>query len=245
MSEIKISALPSGSAAANAIVPATNAAGTTTQKVTMGAIAALGGGPPAAHKTTHATGGTDALSAADIGAAASSHTHGNVTNDGKIGATSGLPIKTGSAGVLEAGAFGTAAGEFCQGNDARLSDSRTPTAHESSHRTGGADPIANVVVTPAEITANTNNYNPGTGDIFRLTADAARNITGVVARNDGDAILLINVDSTDAITLKHASADSTDVNRILVPWEGDYVLSAKGGAALLVYDGTTDRWRVV
>jgi hypothetical protein len=165
MADVKISQLPAGTASANAVVPATNAAGTTTEKITLGAIAALGGGAPA--------------------------------------------------------------------------------AHESSHRTGGSDPIANVVVSPAEITENTNNYNPGTGDIFRLTANAARNITGIVARTDGAAILLINVDSTDAITLKHASADSTDVNRILVPWEGDYVMSAKGGAALLVYDDTTDRWRVV
>jgi len=75
MPDVKISELPAGSANAAAVVPATNAAGTTTQKVTMGAIAALGGGPPAAHKTTHATGGTDALTAADIGAAATSHTH--------------------------------------------------------------------------------------------------------------------------------------------------------------------------
>ena len=50
--------------------------------------------------------------------AASSHTHGNVTNDGKIGSTSGLPIKTGTAGVLEAGAFGTSAGQFAEGNHA-------------------------------------------------------------------------------------------------------------------------------
>jgi hypothetical protein len=148
MADVKISELPSGSAAAGAIVPATNAAGTETQKVTIGSIVDL---------------------------------------------------------------------------------ART-----------------NTVESPAEITANTNNYEPGAGkDIFRLTADAARNITGIVARNDGDAILLINVDSTDAITLKHASADSTEANRILVPWEGDYVLAAKGGAALLVYDGTTDRWRVI
>lgn len=148
MADVKISELPAGTAATGAIVPATNAAGTETQKVTIGGIVDL---------------------------------------------------------------------------------ART-----------------NTVTTPAEITANTNNYEPGAGgDIFRLTANAARNITGIVARNDGDAILLINVDSTDAITLKHADAGSTDVNRILVPWEGDYVLAAKGGAALLVYDGTTNRWRVV
>lgn len=147
MADVKISELPAGSAATGAIVPATNAAGTETQKVTIGSIVDL---------------------------------------------------------------------------------ART-----------------NAVTSPAEITANTNNYNPGTGDIFRITADAARNITGVVAGSSGQAILLVNVGSTHAITLKHASADSTDVNRLLVPWEGDYVIAAKGGAALLVYDGTTSRWRVV
>lgn len=61
MPDVKISALPAGTANANAVVPATNAAGTTTQKVTMGAIAALGGGPPASHASTHQTGGADAI----------------------------------------------------------------------------------------------------------------------------------------------------------------------------------------
>ncbi len=49
-----------------------------------------------------------------------SHTHGNLSNDGKVGSTSGLPIKTGAAGVVEAGAFGTGSGEFAQGNDSRF-----------------------------------------------------------------------------------------------------------------------------
>jgi hypothetical protein len=34
-------------------------------------------------------------------------------------------------------AFGTGLGTFCQGNDGRLSDSRTPTAHASTHAAGG------------------------------------------------------------------------------------------------------------
>ena len=105
MADVKISQLPAGTANANAVVPATNAAGTQTQKVTLGAIAALGGGPPAAH------------------------VHGNVTNDGKIGSTSGLPVVTGAAGVLQAGSCGSSAGTVCQGNDPRLSDARTPTSH--------------------------------------------------------------------------------------------------------------------
>ena len=57
------------------------------------------------------------------------HTHGNITNAGAIGTTASLPIITGTSGVLQAGSFGTTAGTFCQGNDSRLSDARTPAAH--------------------------------------------------------------------------------------------------------------------
>lgn len=38
-------------------------------------------------------------------------------------------------------AYGTTSGTACQGNDARLSDSRTPTAHAASHAAGGSDPL--------------------------------------------------------------------------------------------------------
>jgi hypothetical protein len=55
MPDVKISQLPSGTAAANAIVPATNAAGTTTQKVTLGSIRDL------THASRHQTGGADAV----------------------------------------------------------------------------------------------------------------------------------------------------------------------------------------
>lgn len=37
--------------------------------------------------------------------------------------------------------FGTAAGTITQGNDARLSNARTPLAHASTHGTGGSDPV--------------------------------------------------------------------------------------------------------
>jgi len=63
------------------------------------------------------------------GKANTSHTHGNITNAGAIGGSANLPVITGASGVLTTGTFGTAANSFCQGNDARLSDARTPTAH--------------------------------------------------------------------------------------------------------------------
>lgn len=58
-----------------------------------------------------------------------SHTHGNVTNAGAIGSTANLPVITTTSGVLTTGSFGTGANTFCQGNDSRLSDARTPTSH--------------------------------------------------------------------------------------------------------------------
>jgi hypothetical protein len=60
--------------------------------------------------------GVVVLAAADVGAASTSHTHGNLSNAGAIGTTANLPVKTGTSGVLEAGAFGTAAGQFAEGN---------------------------------------------------------------------------------------------------------------------------------
>lgn len=55
MPDVKISQLPAGTANANAVVPATNAAGTTTEKVTMGSIRDL------THASRHQTGGADQI----------------------------------------------------------------------------------------------------------------------------------------------------------------------------------------
>lgn len=37
--------------------------------------------------------------------------------------------------------FGATADTFCEGNDSRLSDARTPTAHSTTHQSGGSDTI--------------------------------------------------------------------------------------------------------
>ena len=73
-----------------------------------------------------------------------SHVHGNITNAGAIGTTSGVPVITGTSGVLQAGSFGTTAGTFCQGNDSRLLTI-----------TGGITAIAVVATMPATPSATT------------------------------------------------------------------------------------------
>lgn len=45
----------------------------------------------------------------------------------RIGSTANLPIATTTNGLLTTSSFGTTANTFCQGNDSRLSDQRTPT----------------------------------------------------------------------------------------------------------------------
>jgi hypothetical protein len=70
-----------------------------------------------------------ALTGTASGNALASHTHGNISNAGAIGSTANLPIITTTSGVLTAGSFGTGANTFCQGNDSRLSDARTPLSH--------------------------------------------------------------------------------------------------------------------
>lgn len=96
---------------------------------------------PTEHAETHATGGSDELSYADIGAAAQAHSHGSISSAGAIGTTAGLPVITTTAGVLTTGVFGSSGGTFCQGDDARLSDSRTPLSHAASHASGGSDAV--------------------------------------------------------------------------------------------------------
>ena len=95
---------------------------------------------PTAHKATHKTGGTDALTPADIGAVPTT-----------IQVIAGTGLSGGgslAANRTLAVTYGTAAGTACQGNDARLSNARTPTAHKATHKTGGTDAL-----TPADIGA--------------------------------------------------------------------------------------------
>jgi len=84
-----------------------------------------------------------------------SHTHGNLSNLGQLasgtmsaGSVGGPAVFDVLTGSIARGAFGTAAGEVCQGNDSRLSDARTPT--DGSVTTAK---IASSAVTVAKLSA--------------------------------------------------------------------------------------------
>lgn len=109
----------------------------------------------------------------DTGRAAVAHTHA-------IGDISSgiLPVAKGGTGAVDAAgartglgvAYGTAAGTVCQGNDARLTDARTPAAHTHVK--------ANITDFPTTMTPTAHTH--AAGDVASGTLAIARGGTGAV-----------------------------------------------------------------
>lgn len=138
-----------------------------------------------------------------------------------------------------AGATGPA-GTTTWGGITDIPTTFTPSAHASSHQTGGADEVGTVYASPAQITANTNNWDIGTADVFFVSSDAARDVTGFVITRPA---VICNVGSHN-ITVKHDSASSDTANRVIVPWQGDYVLGPRE-SMLLIPDSSAGKLRLI
>jgi hypothetical protein len=216
---------------------------------------------PLAHATTHHTGGSDPLTATNIGAAE---------------ATTQMIAGTGlsGGGTLEANRtftvlYGTTAGTAAQGDDARLSDARTPTAHASTHFTGGSDPInaTNIGAVPegrqviagtglaggGDLTADrtlsvlygTTSGTAAAGDDARLsdartpTAHASTHFTGgsdaLTATNIGAAEASIEIIAGTGLT----GGGTLEADRTLTVLYGTTTGTAASGDRGLITGGTT------
>ena len=71
--------------------------------------------------------------------------------------------KDGAAGTASMRTLGSGVQQACAGNDSRLTDSRAPTAHATSHQHGGSDEIATAVPAPYAI--------PQAGSLGQLDSD--------------------------------------------------------------------------
>lgn len=91
--------------------------------------------------------------------------------------------------------FGTGAKKVCEGNDGRLSDARTPTAHAASHATAGTDAI-----TPAAIGACADN-DARLSDARTPTAHADSHKTA-----GADALSAADIGAADALHSHDADA---------------------------------------
>lgn len=193
---------------------------------------------PTAHKASHSTGGSDAIAPADIGAAASSHTHllANVTDAGTA-ASRNVPA-SGDATITQ----------VVLGSDSRLTNSRAPTTHSSTHSCTGADPVLPVVVT-VNLTAGQNNWAPGRADVIRVTSTGNVTITGMAVTGipDGAVVAIVNenADGGGWITATHESPSSTAANRFRSAWKSDAVAPPNGGRITLEYSAAASRWRII
>jgi hypothetical protein len=107
----------------------------------------------------------------------------------------------------------------------------------------GQDVALAGVISPTQIVANTDNYNPtglSAASVLRLSTDASRNITGLAGGASGRLILIHNVGSFN-IVLKDSVTSDADKQFALT---ADVTLTPDA-VALLQYDATTQRWRMV
>lgn len=107
-----------------------------------------------------------------------------------------------------------------------------------------ADPVTwTGVLSPAQITANQNDYNPSglsVANVLRLSTDASRTITGIVPPRDGAALRVFNVGAQDLV-LSNQDAASAAANRLALG--ASVTLGADEGCTLW-YDPTSTRWRM-
>jgi hypothetical protein len=158
---------------------------------------------PTAHKTSHSTGGSDALVASDIGAAP-------------------------ATGISPSAITGTAVVTA----DSRLSDARTPTAHKTSHSTGGSDALVASDIGAAPATGISPSAITGTAVITtdaRLS-DARTPTTHATSHQSG---------GSDALTLAAAQVTGTAIVQSLVDAKGDLIVgTADNTVARLPVGGT-------
>ncbi len=100
-----------------------------------------------------------------------------------LAAIDGLAVTTNpaTATVALAPAYGSGANTVCQGNDARLADARTPTAHAGSHKVGGGDVIRLDELAPPTDVATHNASASAHGLCPKLDSNAAHFLNGTGA----------------------------------------------------------------
>ncbi len=108
---------------------------------------------------------------------------------------------------LSAELAGTSSTTLCVGNDSRLSDSRTPTSHASTHLASGGDPLLGAPGPIGAGTASTGDFTALTGGSGKFSVDT----TGCVTNSNN-----LNVDGSNNIvntTTKSVALYAYDVQR--------------------------------
>ena len=163
---------------------------------------------------------------------------------GEIGTNTGRrALRNGAPPRLMRSIWTSLAVALCVGGSlAPLAPAQVPRATADQQFTGKV--AFTGALTPAQITADQHNYNPtgfATAAVLRLSTDAARQLTGLLAATTGRVVWIVNAGAFNLV-LKDESASSTAANRFAL--DGDYTL-APNSALTLWYDITPARWQTL
>jgi len=186
-------------------------------------------------KKTNATDANDAFDLA-LGTRANG---GSLTERMTIGNSGNIDLNVGGTGTT------TIQGNLTVNSGATVTIGSATTFNSTAPTT--TYEFRGTVISPAQITANQNDYAACLSKTCLINSDAARNITGFTGGNDGEERTICNTGSFQ-IVIKNEDAGSTAANRVttLTPVSGDIRLPASQNAcASLVYSSATSRWRQI
>jgi hypothetical protein len=184
---------------------APNGAGTATQVPTATDSRLSNARTPTSHASTHGNAGSDPITIAQT------QVTGLVTAlNGKASILTSINAGTGLSGggnlsvdrTLSV-AFGTSGTTACVGNDARLSDARTPTAHAATHGVAGSDPIT---IAQSQVTSLVGDLAAKVPNVRTVTAG-----TGLTGGGDLSANRTFAVDyAASGVATAGKACESTD-----------------------------------
>jgi hypothetical protein len=93
-------------------------------------------------------------------------------------------------------------------------------------------------------TGNQDNFTFSDADLLRCNNASLLTLRGLAAGVAGQRLVIVSV-GAGQVDLAHQDTNSTNVNRIMNGVVGTISLAPGRGRALLEYDGTTQRWRVI
>jgi hypothetical protein len=103
-------------------------------------------------------------------------------------------------------------------------------------------------ISPTSLAADADDYSPtslSTAQVIRQDASADVNITGLAGGADGRIMVLTNISAANWITLTDQDANSAAANRFTLPENNPVAIDPDGGTAILLYDATLSRWRLI
>jgi hypothetical protein len=112
----------------------------------------------------------------------------------------------------------------------------------------GAAYLRTGAITPTQLSANVNDYNPtslATCSVLRVNSSAIVHLTGLTAQANGTQITVMNIGSNN-ILLNGANTSSAAANRFEVPGSGSGTFTLTPSDCIQVwYDGALTRWQVM